>query len=165
MRQLNRQNEHLSGSVVDICGRESRISGATPICGHSHPLRLWLKIRTWCYHDWLVGQGHPSEKYDFVNWDDDINPILMGKQKMATKPPTRWSWEIPPKTADSIIFNPSGFNSSNWTQDSWKMTISKRRTSSGPAPSLEQTGTLHEWVIPPYNHRNLPCMWIILYII
>ena len=19
---------------------------------------------------WLVGQGHPSEKYDFVNWDD-----------------------------------------------------------------------------------------------
>ena len=22
---------------------------------------------TWC---WLVGQGHPSEKYEFVNWDD-----------------------------------------------------------------------------------------------
>ena len=21
-------------------------------------------------HDWLVGQGHPSEKYEFVNWDD-----------------------------------------------------------------------------------------------
>ena len=19
---------------------------------------------------WLVGQGHPSEKYEFVNWDD-----------------------------------------------------------------------------------------------
>ena len=25
---------------------------------------------------WLVGQGHPSEKYDFVNWDDEINPIF-----------------------------------------------------------------------------------------
>ena len=28
---------------------------------------------------WLVGQGHLSEKYDFVNWDDNRNPILMGK--------------------------------------------------------------------------------------
>ena len=25
---------------------------------------------------WL---GHPSEKYDFVNWDDDSNPIFLGK--------------------------------------------------------------------------------------
>ena len=39
---------------------------------------------TWIYHDWLVGQGHPSEKYDFVNWDDDI-PNINGKIKfMAT---------------------------------------------------------------------------------
>ena len=29
--------------------------------------------------DWLVVFSHPSEKYDFVNWDDDINPINMGK--------------------------------------------------------------------------------------
>ena len=28
---------------------------------------------------WLVGQGHPSEKYEFVNWDDNRNPILMGQ--------------------------------------------------------------------------------------
>ena len=35
---------------------------------------------------WL---GHPSEKYDFVNWDDS-KPNISGKiQKMATKPPTR----------------------------------------------------------------------------
>ena len=28
----------------------------------------------------LVGQGkNPSEKYDFVNWDDEINPIFLGK--------------------------------------------------------------------------------------
>ena len=25
---------------------------------------------------WL---GHPSEKYEFVNWDDEINPIFLGK--------------------------------------------------------------------------------------
>ena len=30
-------------------------------------------------NNWLVGQGHPSEKYEFVSWDDDSNPILMGK--------------------------------------------------------------------------------------
>ena len=29
---------------------------------------------------WLVGQGHPSEKYEFVNWDDDI-PNSHGKIK------------------------------------------------------------------------------------
>ena len=27
----------------------------------------------------LVGGLNPSEKYEFVNWDDDRNPILMGK--------------------------------------------------------------------------------------
>ena len=31
------------------------------------------------YEIWLVGQGHPSEKYEFVNWDDNRNPIYMGK--------------------------------------------------------------------------------------
>ena len=24
---------------------------------------------------WLVGRGHPSEKYEFVNWDDEIPSI------------------------------------------------------------------------------------------
>ena len=41
---------------------------------------------------WLVGQVHPSEKYEFVNWDDDI-PNFSGKIKlMATKPPTRYGF-------------------------------------------------------------------------
>ena len=32
-------------------------------------------------HDhWLVGQGHPSEKYEFVNWDDEL-PNISGKIK------------------------------------------------------------------------------------
>ena len=42
----------LSDSVVNMC-RPKKITG-------------W----------WL---GHPSEKYDFVNWDDDSNPIFLGK--------------------------------------------------------------------------------------
>ena len=43
---------------------------------------------------WLVGQGHPSEKYEFVNWDDEI-PNINGKIKfMATKPPTSQIIEI-----------------------------------------------------------------------
>ena len=29
------------------------------------------------YH-WLVVEPHPSEKYDFVNWDDEI-PNISGK--------------------------------------------------------------------------------------
>ena len=41
---------------------------------------------------WL---GHPSEKYEFVNWDDECNPILMGKNGNQL-PPTR-SYEESPK--------------------------------------------------------------------
>ena len=51
-------------------------------CGHQmcqwkiHPFTSLIfpseKIPGW----WL---GHPSEKYEFVNWDDDINPIFLGK--------------------------------------------------------------------------------------
>ena len=37
---------------------------------------------------WLVVQPNPSEKYESVNWDDEI-PNINGKIKlMATKPPT-----------------------------------------------------------------------------
>ena len=53
------------------------------------------------HHLMLVGGwlGHPSEKYDFVNWDDHRNPIVMGiwenRKLMATKPPTRmyYGWD------------------------------------------------------------------------
>ena len=38
----------------------------------------WFFYRFIC----LVVFRHPSEKYDFVNWDDDRNPINMGKQKI-----------------------------------------------------------------------------------
>ena len=38
-------------------------------------------------HNWLVVFSHPSEKYEFVNWDDEIPNIW--EKKMATKPPTR----------------------------------------------------------------------------
>ena len=42
---------------------------------------------------WLVGSwAYPSEKYQFVNWDDDI-PKSYGKIKvMFQSPPIRWGW-------------------------------------------------------------------------
>ena len=36
---------------------------------------------------WLVVSTYPSEKYDFVNWDDDIPNTW--KNKTCSKPPTR----------------------------------------------------------------------------
>ena len=51
-------------------------------------------------YTWLVGQGHPSEKYDFVNWDDNRNPIFLGKYKIDgnQSPPTShpfYRWIVP----------------------------------------------------------------------
>ena len=42
-------------------------------------------------HLWLApvlvgGLGHPSEKNEFINWDDDIPNINGNIQKMATSP-------------------------------------------------------------------------------
>ena len=47
-------------------------------------MNLWGFMTAW----WL---GHPSEKYEFVNWDDDI-PNIHGKIKWCSKPPTRWGF-------------------------------------------------------------------------
>ena len=40
----------------------------------------WKCQLTTIYTGWWL--GHPSEKYDFVNWDDDRNPKFMGKFKI-----------------------------------------------------------------------------------
>ena len=43
---------------------------------------------------WL---GHPFEKYEFVNWDDDIpNPLFLWENAklMATKPPTKYHFFV-----------------------------------------------------------------------
>ena len=42
---------------------------------------------TICHPGWWL--GHPSEKYEFVNWDDECNPIYGKIKFMATKPPSR----------------------------------------------------------------------------
>ena len=47
------------------------------ILGYTPILR---KLRKNILKSWLVGQGQPSEKYDFVNWDDAI-PNINGKIK------------------------------------------------------------------------------------
>ena len=57
-----------------------------------------LGIPVWCtiIPGWWL--SHPSEKYESVNWDDDI-PNISGKIRlMATKPPTKYMlnlWFIP----------------------------------------------------------------------
>ena len=46
---------------------------------------------------WL---GHPSEKYEFVNWDDEINPIFMGKfqEWQPNHQPVASSWSLPTRS-------------------------------------------------------------------
>ena len=39
---------------------------------------------------WLVGGFSPSEKYEFVNWDDDIPNIWENDPVMFQSPPTWW---------------------------------------------------------------------------
>ena len=38
-------------------------------------------------YSWLVVEPYPSEKYDFVSWDDDIPKIW--ENKKCSKPPIR----------------------------------------------------------------------------
>ena len=40
---------------------------------------------------WLVVEPYPSEKYDFVNWDDDI-PSMNGKIKSHVPVTTNQLW-------------------------------------------------------------------------
>ena len=42
------------------------------------------------HQSWLVVFRHPSETYEFVNWDDEI-PNIWENKNMAAKPPTRKS--------------------------------------------------------------------------
>ena len=54
------------------------------------PLRFHVVGQYTCQHNYLLVGGclHPSEKYEFVNWDDNRNPIYGKIKLMATKPPT-----------------------------------------------------------------------------
>ena len=41
------------------------------------------------YSNWLVVEPYPSEKYEFINWDDDIPNIwINNEQRKCSKPPT-----------------------------------------------------------------------------
>ena len=43
-----------------------------------------------CQTGWWL--GHPSEKYDFVNWDDDI-PNISGKIKLMFQTTNQQTWQ------------------------------------------------------------------------
>ena len=52
------------------------------LAGIMNGLCMWkwiITLITPYNYGWLVVFSHPSEKYDFVNWDDDSNPIFLGK--------------------------------------------------------------------------------------
>ena len=38
----------------------------------------------------LVVSTNPSEKYEFVNWDDEIPNVWENKSHVPGKPPTSW---------------------------------------------------------------------------
>ena len=70
-------------------------------------------------YGWLVGQGQPSEKYEFVNWDDESNPILMGKFN-------KWQPNHQPVWDESILEEEKielkkldERNSWNWWKKTW----------------------------------------------
>ena len=62
------------------------------LCHHNTTLWIFLTFSGWCL-------GHPSEKYEFVNWDDDRNPIY-GKIKQGNQT-TNQFWSKPKSAADS----------------------------------------------------------------
>ena len=77
-------------------GRSERSSDVFRVPADLIQRRLWESPGGFHSHGgipkndgWLVVEKHPSEKYEFVNWDDEINPIYGKMPKMATKPPTR----------------------------------------------------------------------------
>ena len=68
-REWWRWSRHAGGSALGTSVRQSK-------SGDQHlPIRFHL---TYSSGWWLA---HPSEKYEFVNWDDNRNPIVMGKFK------------------------------------------------------------------------------------
>ena len=56
-------------------GRCNRIAGFPK----SIPFTIFFSIYCSIYPGWWL--GHPSEKYEFVNWDDNRNPILIWENK------------------------------------------------------------------------------------
>jgi hypothetical protein len=64
-----------------------RIHGVPPRLKHGAAPQLRLQQRhvaSRCYHYWLVVSTYPSEKYEFVSWDDDIPNIW--KNNIKKKP-------------------------------------------------------------------------------
>ena len=58
---------------------------------------------------WLVVEPYPSEKYDFVSWDDDIPNIWKNKIQVPNHQPEkidlRWPrWNRPPYIRHHFVF-------------------------------------------------------------
>ena len=92
-------------SIISCFSGSSPAKSPTP----APPSCLAASTRRWCFRTsiccaawrctrlgnwwiamdcWLVVEENPTEKYEFVNWDDDIPNIL--ENKKCSKPPTRF---------------------------------------------------------------------------
>ena len=45
-------------------------------------------------NNWLVVEPYPSEKYEFVNWDDDISNIWKNKSHVPNHQPEGYKGEV-----------------------------------------------------------------------
>ena len=52
---------------------------------------------------WLVGQGHPSEKYELVSWDDEIPNIWKNKKWQPNHQPCVCVWFFTNKNQTWIL--------------------------------------------------------------
>ena len=106
----------------------------------------------------LVGGLNPSEKYEFVNWDDELPNIW--ENKKCSKPPTREvmcrSHDVPETThhdmlrGDQTLFlHPRGAESSPWNLTTWS---SKPRRDSDPPSSRTLKSKYFLFVLRLYRY-------------
>ena len=130
---------HVLGVTTFACPMGTLSSGHDfgPICKIRYVIYLFINII------WLVVSTYPSEKYDFVSWDDDIPKIW--KIKFSSKLTTRYviyltifghmpwyqSWSLPIRKKH---FSPKDGSAPNWwsnTRWSWAKSVLDTRRFQG----------------------------------
>ena len=133
----------ISATYVYFLVQRREWMGCWGLLGSLHRRDVWIipyVKRTSKSTVWLVVFRHPSEKYEFVNWDDDINPILLGKFKIHGN-------QLPPTTSESS--DPCSFPPS--LSSSSALPLLEFR---GDALGLRNAGAFHDQ--PGARHLGLP---------
>ena len=74
-------NRNFMGWLRGLGDIPSKKTAIAMIHEENHPPALdgSRGIKNLAVSNWLVGQGHPSEKYEFVNWDGEIPNVWENK--------------------------------------------------------------------------------------